>query len=197
MTVGSTDEDSVMLPSSPANFHSVKIENVKSFGPVPVENGGGMPSPSFGNQQTGPSSLEQPSSTSNPLLSTITSPIAAKLVVPSLSDTDESMSKADVPALSPTPSRKIKKLTTKRSPPSSLSIIPPKNSGPLLLSSYHSLYAIFPTPSSGPVLFDGPRHPSALAAVSAIEDLRQVSYPEGVMSSKPELNVNSKKGRFM
>lgn len=189
-----------MLPLSPENLPSVKAEDVKSFGTVPVENGGGMPSLSFGNYPTGRSSLEQPSSTSSPLLPTIISPISAKLVVPSSSDTDESMSKADVPALSPTPSRKIKNLTTKRSqksPPFSLAIIPPRNSSPLPPSSYHSLYTVFPTPSSGLVPSDGPRHPSALSAVGAIEDLCQVSYPEGVMSPRPELNVNSRKGKFM
>ena len=188
-----------MLHSSPANLPSIKTEDVKSFGTVLVENGGGMPSPSPGNQQAGPSSFEQPSSTLNPLPPTIP-PIAAKLVVPSLSDIDESIPKVDVPALSPTPARKIKKPIPKRSqksPPSSLAIISPRDSDPVLPSSYHSLSTAFPTPSSGLVPFVAPRHPSGLAAANAIEDLRQVSYPEGIMSPKPELNVNTRKGRFM
>lgn len=38
--------------------------------------------------------------------------------------------------------------------------------------------------------------PSALATARIIEDLGHISYPEGVTSPKPELNVNSKKGKF-
>ena len=38
--------------------------------------------------------------------------------------------------------------------------------------------------------------PSALATARIIEDLGHVSYPEGVASPKPELNVNSKNGKF-
>ena len=38
--------------------------------------------------------------------------------------------------------------------------------------------------------------PSALATARIIEDLGHVSYPDGVTSPKPELNVNSKKGKF-
>ena len=38
--------------------------------------------------------------------------------------------------------------------------------------------------------------PSALATARIIEDLGHISYPEGVISPKPELNVNSKKGKF-
>jgi len=37
---------------------------------------------------------------------------------------------------------------------------------------------------------------SALATARIIEDLGHISYPEGVTSPKPELNVNSKKGKF-
>ena len=37
----------------------------------------------------------------------------------------------------------------------------------------------------------------ALAVAGIIEDLGHVSYPEGVNGPKPELNVNSSKGRFM
>ena len=36
----------------------------------------------------------------------------------------------------------------------------------------------------------------ALAAARMIEDLGYISYPEGVNGPKPELNVNSKKGKF-
>ena len=39
--------------------------------------------------------------------------------------------------------------------------------------------------------------PSALATARPIEDLSHISYPEGVTSPNPELNVNSKKGKFM
>ena len=35
-----------------------------------------------------------------------------------------------------------------------------------------------------------------LAAARMIEDLGHISYPEGVNGPKPELNVNSKKGKF-
>ena len=38
--------------------------------------------------------------------------------------------------------------------------------------------------------------PSALATARIIEDLGHISYPDGVTSPKPELNVNSKKGKF-
>ena len=38
--------------------------------------------------------------------------------------------------------------------------------------------------------------PSALAAARIIEDLGHISYPEGVDGPKPELNVNSRKGKF-
>ena len=38
--------------------------------------------------------------------------------------------------------------------------------------------------------------PSALATARIIEDLDHISYPEGVASPKPELNVNSKNGKF-
>ena len=41
-----------------------------------------------------------------------------------------------------------------------------------------------------------PAPPSALATARIIEDLGHISYPEGVTSPKPELNVNSKKGKF-
>ena len=37
---------------------------------------------------------------------------------------------------------------------------------------------------------------SALATVRIIEDLNRISYPEGVTGPRPELNVNSKKGKF-
>ena len=37
---------------------------------------------------------------------------------------------------------------------------------------------------------------SALAAARMIEDLGHISYPEGVSGPKPELNVNSKEGKF-
>jgi translation initiation factor 4G len=39
--------------------------------------------------------------------------------------------------------------------------------------------------------------PFALVAAKIIEDLSHISYPEGVIGPKPELNVNSKKGGFM
>lgn len=39
--------------------------------------------------------------------------------------------------------------------------------------------------------------PSALATARPIEDLGHISYPEGVTSPNPELNLNSKKGKFM
>ena len=52
VTFGSIDEDSAMLPSSPTNLPSLKIEGVKSFGTIPVVNCGGMPSP-FWDQQAG------------------------------------------------------------------------------------------------------------------------------------------------
>lgn len=38
--------------------------------------------------------------------------------------------------------------------------------------------------------------PSALATARVIEDLDHISYPEGISSPKPELNTNSKKGKF-
>ena len=38
--------------------------------------------------------------------------------------------------------------------------------------------------------------PSALATARVIEDLGHISYPEGISSPKPELNANSKKGKF-
>jgi len=38
--------------------------------------------------------------------------------------------------------------------------------------------------------------PSALATARIIEDLGHISYPEGVASPKPELNLNSKGGKF-
>lgn len=38
--------------------------------------------------------------------------------------------------------------------------------------------------------------PSALATARVIEDLDHISYPEGISSPKPELNANSKKGKF-
>ncbi|KAI0941635.1 hypothetical protein AcW1_003473 [Taiwanofungus camphoratus] len=38
--------------------------------------------------------------------------------------------------------------------------------------------------------------PSALATARVIEDLGSVSYPEGIMSPKVELNVNAKQGKF-
>jgi translation initiation factor 4G len=38
--------------------------------------------------------------------------------------------------------------------------------------------------------------PSALATARFIEDLGRVSYPEGIMSPKVELNVNAKNGKF-
>ena len=38
--------------------------------------------------------------------------------------------------------------------------------------------------------------PSALATARIIEDLDHISYPEGISGPKPELNANSKKGRF-
>jgi translation initiation factor 4G len=38
--------------------------------------------------------------------------------------------------------------------------------------------------------------PSALATARIIEDINQVSYPEGIMSPKIELNVNAKQGKF-
>jgi translation initiation factor 4G len=38
--------------------------------------------------------------------------------------------------------------------------------------------------------------PSALATARIIEDLGHISYPEGVTSPRPELNVNSKNGKF-
>lgn len=39
--------------------------------------------------------------------------------------------------------------------------------------------------------------PSALGTARPIEDLGYISYPEGVTGPNPELNVNSKKGKFM
>ena len=38
--------------------------------------------------------------------------------------------------------------------------------------------------------------PSALATARIVEDLGHISYPEGIVSPKPELNVNSKSGKF-
>jgi hypothetical protein len=38
--------------------------------------------------------------------------------------------------------------------------------------------------------------PSALATARIIEDINQVSYPEGIMSPKIELNINAKDGKF-
>ena len=38
--------------------------------------------------------------------------------------------------------------------------------------------------------------PSALATARIIEDLDHISYPEGISSPKPELNANSKNGKF-
>lgn len=39
--------------------------------------------------------------------------------------------------------------------------------------------------------------PSALGAARMIEDLGLISYPEGIVGPKPELNVNSTKGKFV
>lgn len=39
--------------------------------------------------------------------------------------------------------------------------------------------------------------PSALATARMIEDLGLISYPEGITGPKPELNVNSTKGKFL
>ena len=39
--------------------------------------------------------------------------------------------------------------------------------------------------------------PSALVTARIIEDLGHISYPEGVTGPRPELNVNSKNGKFM
>ncbi|KAL7277802.1 hypothetical protein ACG7TL_008746 [Trametes sanguinea] len=38
--------------------------------------------------------------------------------------------------------------------------------------------------------------PSALATARIIEDISSIEYPEGIMSPKPELNVNAKQGKF-
>ena len=38
--------------------------------------------------------------------------------------------------------------------------------------------------------------PSTLEAARMIKDLGHISYPEGVSGPKPELNINSKKGKF-
>ncbi|CDO68855.1 hypothetical protein BN946_scf185035.g8 [Trametes cinnabarina] len=38
--------------------------------------------------------------------------------------------------------------------------------------------------------------PSALATARIIEDISTIEYPEGIMSPKPELNVNAKQGKF-
>ena len=38
--------------------------------------------------------------------------------------------------------------------------------------------------------------PSALSTARFIEDLDRVSYPEGICNPKPELNANSKEGKF-
>lgn len=64
--------------------------------------------------------------------------------------------------------------------------------------------AVLPCPKSrrrpGPIdLSSTARTPpprSALAAARFIEDLRRVSYPEGIRSPKVELNVNAKSGKF-
>ncbi|KAF9781652.1 eukaryotic translation initiation factor 4G1-domain-containing protein [Thelephora terrestris] len=191
-----------MLPTYPANASSAKTEDIKSFEPVLVESCGGMPLPSLWNQQARSSSLNQSSSTSNPPLPTFISPATAKLVVPSSPDTGSTTSKVDILSLSPTPSRKVKKLTSKfsqKSPPS-LSITPQRNLDPLPPDPSTA----FPTPSSGliPVFRNHQDNLLALNVVSClatarvIEDLSQISYPEGVMGPKPELNVKSEKGKF-
>lgn len=41
-----------------------------------------------------------------------------------------------------------------------------------------------------------PSLPSALATARIIEDLGSVTYPEGILSPKPELNVNAKEKKF-
>jgi len=42
-----------------------------------------------------------------------------------------------------------------------------------------------------------PGPPPALTTAKFIDDLGHISYPDGVTSPKPELNVNSEKGKFM
>ncbi len=66
------------------------------------------------------------------------------------------------------------------SPPSEL---PPRHPGPLDLSTTK---ANIPVPP-----------PSALATARIIDDLGRVPYPEGIKSTKVELNINAKDGKFM
>ena len=39
-------------------------------------------------------------------------------------------------------------------------------------------------------------HLTAVSAIRAIDDLKRISYPEGIVGPKRELNVNAKEGRF-
>jgi len=132
VTFGSIDDNSATISSSPANVPPIKAEGVRSFGSVPAVNGGGKPSPSFGNQQAGPSSLRQSSSSNHPP-PTIISPTATKPVAPSLSKPESSTSRPDAPAPSSTPTPKPTKVDIRKlfqNPPSSPSVTPQTNSDP-------------------------------------------------------------------
>jgi translation initiation factor 4G len=41
-----------------------------------------------------------------------------------------------------------------------------------------------------------PSLPSALATARIIDDIGQITYPEGIRSPKMELNINAKGGKF-
>ena len=133
VTFGSIDDNSATVTLSPANVPPIKTKGVKSFGSIPALNGGGKPLPSFGNQQTGPSSLKQSTSTSNPSTSAIISPTTTKSVVPSLSRSEISASNPDVSAPSTTHTPKPTKVDIRklfRNPPSSPSVTLQTNSNP-------------------------------------------------------------------
>ena len=61
-------------------------------------------------------------------------------------------------------------------------VLDKKRPGPLDLSG-----------TKGPIQ---PPLPSALATARIIEDISEISYPEGIMSPKIELNMNAKQGKF-
>ncbi|KDQ50870.1 hypothetical protein JAAARDRAFT_41657 [Jaapia argillacea MUCL 33604] len=87
----------------------------------------------------------------------------------------------EAPKTAPTPPQE--KQTEENKKPLRIDTDARRRPGPLDLSSTKQ------TPISAPL-------PSALATARIIEDLGRVSYPEGIMSPKPELNVNAKNGKF-
>jgi hypothetical protein len=158
------------MHASLARVHSPP-PNVTSLESGPEENGDGEQSPSFENPRAGPSASAFQVGTYSPPRP------ASSIPKHDLSTHSAANSREPTEAVPHGFSQNTRSPTSTSTSPA--------------MSSTSSRSSPPPRSQTAP----NPR--PLLAAASMIKDLGRISYPEGIFGPKPELNVNSRKGKFM